>query len=96
MYKNIYELRLRMNNNIDISNLNEAEKELLKIEEKIENIIGDRRFITVDDLKEIEKLDNVFIEDNGVSSKLDCNWYTVCLYHEDSELDIESINLYVK
>lgn len=85
-----------MNNNIDISNLNEAEKELLQIEEKIENIIGDRRFITVDDLKEIEKLDNVFIEDNGVSSKLDCNWYTVYLYHEDSELDIESINLYVK
>ena len=85
-----------MNNNIDISSLNEAEKELLQIEEKIENIIGDRKFITVDDLKEIEKLDNVFIEDNGVSSKLDCNWYTVCLYHEDSELDIESINLYVK
>ena len=85
-----------MNNNIDISSLNEAEKGLLQIEEKIENIIGDRRFITVDDLKEIEKLDNVFIEDNGVSSKLDCNWYTVCLYHEDSELDIESINLYVK
>lgn len=85
-----------MNNNIDISSLKEAEKELLQIEEKIENIIGDRKFITVDDLKEIEKLDNVFIEDNGVSSKLDCNWYTVCLYHEDSELDIESINLYVK
>ena len=85
-----------MNNNIDISSLSEAEKGLLQIEEKIENIIGDRKFITVDDLKEIEKLDNVFIEDNGVSSKLDCNWYTVCLYHEDSELDIESINLYVK
>ena len=85
-----------MNNNIDISSLNEAEKGLLQIEEKIENIIGDRKFITVDDLKEIEKLDNVFIEDNGVNSKLDCNWYTVCLYHEDSELDIESINLYVK
>lgn len=83
--------------NMDL--LNDVEKEILKTEKLIEEkYLKDGNIISNEQLEEIKALPYVsLVLENGQNKyNENLNEYSIFLYHEESELDMESIFVFTK
>lgn len=78
--------------------LNDTEKELIKIDRKINiEYLKNGNILTFDQLKEIEHLPHVKIKYEGkciYNSNL--KWYSIELNHKYSEIDIETTSIFIR
>lgn len=77
--------------------LNDIEKEILKTEKYIDEVIlKDGNIITSKQLKEIQNLKYTTVLNEGVNKANGYKVYSINLNHKKCELDIESTLVYVK